>query len=65
MLRSSARWYGFPTLKLVVEPGGVVALAAILSDRLALRGSTAVVVCSSGNVDAANSCRALNENEAA
>lgn len=65
MPRSSARWYGFRTLEAGGRPGGVAALAAILSGRLALHGSTAVVVCSSGNVDAANSCRALNENEAA
>ena len=38
-------------LKLVVEPGGAVALAAILAGRYSLRGKTAVVVCSGGNAD--------------
>ena len=41
----------FLHFKLVVEPGGAVALAAILSGRYALRGKTAVVVCSGGNAD--------------
>jgi threonine dehydratase len=37
----------------VVEPGGAVALAAILAGRYALRGKTAVAVCSGGNADPA------------
>jgi len=41
----------FETLKLVVEPGGAVGLAAILDKRIDLAGTTAVVVCSGGNVD--------------
>jgi len=41
----------FVHFKLVVEPGGAVALAAILANRYALRGKTAVVVCSGGNAD--------------
>jgi threonine dehydratase len=39
------------TLKLVVEPGGAVALAAVLAGRLATRGRTVGVVLSGGNVD--------------
>lgn len=38
-------------LKLVVEPGGAVALAAVTSRRFDLKGRTAVVVLSGGNVD--------------
>ncbi len=38
-------------LKLVVEPGGAVALAAVLARRYDIRGKTAVVVCSGGNAD--------------
>jgi threonine dehydratase len=38
-------------LKLVVEPGGAVALAAALSGKIATRGRTTVVVISGGNVD--------------
>jgi threonine dehydratase len=41
----------FVHFKLVVEPGGAVALAAILAGRYSLRGKTAVVVCSGGNAD--------------
>ena len=39
------------TLKLVVEPGGAVALAAVLAGRLETRGRTVAVVLSGGNVD--------------
>ncbi|HEX6978307.1 MAG TPA: threonine/serine dehydratase [Alphaproteobacteria bacterium] len=41
----------FADLKLVVEPGGAVALAAALSGRIRLAGRTVAVVCSGGNVD--------------
>ena len=43
----------FETLKLVVEPGGAVALAAALSGKLDCRDRTVVAVLSGGNVDAA------------
>ena len=39
--------------KLVVEPGGAVALAAALSGAIECRDRTTVVVCSGGNVDPA------------
>ena len=42
----------FHHLKLVVEPGGAVALAAALAGRVDCRGRTVVVVLSGGNVDA-------------
>lgn len=38
-------------LKLVVEPGGAVGLAAALHGKLATEGKTTVIVCSGGNVD--------------
>lgn len=38
-------------LKLVVEPGGAVALAALLAGRMDAKGKTAVIVLSGGNVD--------------
>jgi len=41
----------FQYLKLVVEPGGAVALAAVLSRAYDCRGKTVAVVCSGGNVD--------------
>ena len=42
----------FRELKLVAEPGGAVALAALLAGRCEARGKTVVVVLSGGNVDA-------------
>lgn len=37
--------------KIVVEPGGAVALAAVLSGKISIAGKTMAVVCSGGNVD--------------
>jgi threonine dehydratase len=45
--------FAFTHLKLVVEPGGAVALAAILSGRADIQGRTAGVILSGGNVDRA------------
>src|SRR3954453_10094094 len=39
-------------LKLVVEPGGAVGLAALLAGRVDVRGKIVVIVLSGGNVDA-------------
>ena len=41
----------FSHLKIVVEPGGAVALAAVLSGQVVCRDRTVVVVASGGNVD--------------
>ncbi len=38
-------------LKLVLEPGGAVALAAILREKLPVRGKTVAIVASGGNID--------------
>ncbi|RYX98506.1 MAG: threonine/serine dehydratase [Bradyrhizobiaceae bacterium] len=43
--------FAFRDLKLVVEPGGAVALAALLTGRIEARGKTVVIVLSGGNVD--------------
>ena len=51
--------FAFRRLKLVVEPGGAVALAAILSGRFDARGRTVVIVLSGGNIDEAMLARAL------
>jgi threonine dehydratase len=45
--------FAFRQLKLVLEPGGAVGLAAALSRKLPLEGRTAAVVLSGGNVDPA------------
>jgi threonine dehydratase len=44
--------FAFRELKLVVEPGGAVALAALLHGKIDVRGKIAVAVLSGGNVDA-------------
>jgi threonine dehydratase len=43
--------FAFETLKLVVEPGGAVGLAAVLSGKLGTKGRTIGIVLSGGNVD--------------
>ena len=43
--------FAFRNLKLVVEPGGAVALAAILAAKVATAGKTTAIVLSGGNVD--------------
>jgi len=43
--------FAFRELKLVVEPGGAAALAALLSGKVDVSGKTAVIVLSGGNVD--------------
>jgi len=43
--------YAFRTLKLVVEPGGAVTLAALLSGKIDVRGKTIAATLSGGNVD--------------
>lgn len=49
----AAMGFAFRELKLVVEPGGAVGLAALLAGRFDARGKTVVIVLSGGNVDAA------------
>jgi threonine dehydratase len=48
VLRAMA--FGFDVLKLVVEPGGAVALAALLAGNIDARGRTVGIVLSGGNV---------------
>ena len=49
----------FAEFKLVVEPGGAVALAAVLDGRIPIAGRTVAVICSGGNVDPVIYARAL------
>jgi len=48
---AQAMRYAFSVLKLVVEPGGCVALAAALAGKVAVAGKTSAIVLSGGNVD--------------
>jgi len=43
--------FAFRYLKLVVEPGGAVALAALLHNKLDISGGSAAIVLSGGNID--------------
>jgi len=43
--------FAYQYLKLVIEPGGAVALAAILHHKLELKGKTVAVIASGGNID--------------
>jgi threonine dehydratase len=49
-VRTAMAWAA-RTLKLVVEPGGAIALAALLAGRIEARGRTIAVLLSGGNVD--------------
>ncbi len=55
----AAMAFAFTHLKLVVEPGGAVALAALLSGRWQSRSQVVGIVLSGGNVDPAVFARAL------
>jgi len=53
--------FAFEHLKVVAEPGGSVALAAVLAGKVSARGRVVGVVISGGNVDPALFARALVE----
>ncbi len=55
----AAMAFGFRALKVVLEPGGAVALAAALLGKVDLSGKRALVVLSGGNVDPAVFSRAV------
>jgi threonine dehydratase len=55
----AAMRFAFEHLKLVVEPGGAVALAAVLAGKVAARGGVVALVLSGGNVDPGVFGRAL------
>lgn len=48
---AEAMRYAFGVLKLVVEPGGCVALAAALTGKITVAGQSCAIVLSGGNVD--------------
>jgi threonine dehydratase len=49
---AAAVHYAFQELKLVVEPGGAIGLAALLAGKLDVKGKVVVGILSGGNVDA-------------
>ena len=54
----------FHHLKVVVEPGGAAALAAVLSGKVDISGQTAAVTLSGGNVDPDLFCETIRKAEA-
>ena len=52
--------YAWEKLKLVVEPGGAVTLAALLAGHLDVKGKTICLLLSGGNVDATTFARAIS-----
>jgi threonine dehydratase len=52
--------FAFSHMKIVVEPGGAIALAALLSGAHDARGRVTAVVLSGGNIDEASFCEALS-----
>ncbi len=57
----AAMSYAFRVLKLVLEPGGAVTLAALLGGKLDCRGKTIAIVLSGGNVDPTVFAKAIAE----
>ena len=57
---AAAQRFAFSHLRLVLEPGGAAALAAVLAGKAPVDGRTAVVL-SGGNVDAARFAQALSQ----
>ncbi len=55
----AAMAFAFRHLKLVLEPGGAVALAALLAGKIDGKNRTTVVIASGGNVDGALFARAI------
>jgi threonine dehydratase len=59
---AAAQRFAFARLRLVLEPGGAAALAAVLAGKAPTDGRTAIVL-SGGNVDAASFARVLLDGE--
>ncbi len=55
--------FAYDRLKLAVEPGGAVALAALLSGRFPVNGRTVAIVLSGGNIDAGQFVSLLGQSE--
>lgn len=51
--------FAYHELKLVLEPGGAIALGAVLAGRIETKGRTTAVILSGGNIDPALLCEIL------
>jgi threonine dehydratase len=56
----AAMLFAFENYKIVVEPGGAVGIAAVLSGKIDIKDKTIVVIVTGGNVDADRFSAALN-----
>jgi threonine dehydratase len=56
---TAAMRFAFERLKLVIEPTGVLALAAAMTEKIPVRGRRIGVTISGGNVDAATFAAAI------
>jgi len=57
----AAMRFAFERLKLVVEPGGAVALAALLTGKVKVKGRTIAITLSGGNVDPDRFCELIGQ----
>jgi threonine dehydratase len=62
---AQAMSFAFRVLKLVVEPGGAVALAALLAGKFDARGKIVAITLTGGNVDPATFAQAIATTSAA
>ena len=58
----AAQRFAFARLRLVLEPGGAAALAAVLAGKVPLDGRTAIVL-TGGNTDPASFAKVLSSND--
>jgi len=58
---NEAMRFAFERLKLVVEPGGAVALAALLTGKVKVKGRTIAITLSGGNVDPDRFCELIGQ----
>lgn len=57
----AAMLFVFEHFKMVVEPGGAVGIAAVLSGRIDIKGRTVATVATGGNIDPNRYCSILND----
>ncbi len=55
----AAMRFAFDHYKVVIEPGACVGLAAVLAEKIDIKGQTIAVIATGGNVDPASYCAAL------